>query len=72
VDEDGDGVMDDLSGDGRVDLDDARRLAGVIERLAMSSWYRPFEGGLSLYPANRAHGPFIHVDVRGHRARWGE
>ncbi len=72
VDEDGDGVMDDLSGDGRVDLDDARRLAGVIERLAMSSWYRPFEGGLGLYPANRAHGPFIHVDVRGHRARWGE
>lgn len=72
VDEDGDGVMDDLSGDGRVDLDDARRLAGVIERLAPSNWYRPFEGGLGLYPANQAHGPFIHVDVRGHRARWGE
>ena len=72
VDENGDGVMDDLSRDGRVNLEDARLLAGVVERLSRSSWYRPFEGGLGLYRANRAHGPFIHVDVRGHRARWGE
>lgn len=72
VDEDGDGAMDDLDGDGRVNLEDARLLAGLVERLSRSSWYRPFEGGLGLYRANRAHGPFIHVDVRGHRARWGE
>jgi len=72
VDEDGDGRMDDLDGNGRVDLDDARQLATVVERLSRSSWYRPFEGGLGLYRANRAHGPFIHVDVRGHQARWGE
>jgi hypothetical protein len=45
-------------------------LGGVIERLSPSSWYRPFAGGLGVYPANRAHGPFIHVDVRGYRARW--
>ena len=72
VDQDGDGVMDDLSRDGRVDLEDARVLAGVIERLSGSSWYRPFEGGLGLYRANPVHGPFIHVDVRGFPARWGE
>ena len=71
VDEDGDGVMDDLSGDGRADLEDAQLLAGVIERLALSSWYAPFEGGLGLYRGTRAHGPFIHLDVRGHPARWG-
>jgi hypothetical protein len=71
VDEDGDGVMDDLDGDGRADLGDARVLAGVVEQLSRSSWYRPFEGGLGLYRGNRAHGPFLHVDVRGHRARWG-
>jgi peptidase M15-like protein len=71
VDEDGDGVMDDLDDDGRVDLEDAKLLAAVVERLSRSSWYRPFEGGLGLYRANRAHGPFVHVDVRGYRARWG-
>jgi hypothetical protein len=72
VDEDGDGVMDDLDGDGHADLEDARVLASLVERLSHSSWYRPFEGGLGLYRANRAHGPFVHVDVRGYRARWGE
>jgi hypothetical protein len=71
VDENGDGIMDDLDGDGRVSLDDAKLLAGVVERLSRSSWYRPFQGGLGLYRANRAHGPFLHVDVRGHPARWG-
>jgi hypothetical protein len=72
VDEDGDGVMDDLDGDGHANLEDARVLATVVERLSHSSWYRPFEGGLGLYGANRAHGPFVHVDVRGHRVRWGD
>jgi hypothetical protein len=71
VDEDGDGSMDDLDGDGRENLDDAEVLAGVVERLSRSSWYQPFEGGLGLYRPNVAHGPFLHVDVRGHRARWG-
>ncbi len=70
VDEDGDGIMDDLDRDGRADLDDAKLLAGVVERLSRSGWYRPFEGGLGLYRPNRAHGPFVHVDVRGYRARW--
>ncbi len=71
VDEDGDGRMDDLDGNGRADLEDAKLLAEVVDRLSTSSSYAPFMGGLGLYRANRAHGPFLHVDVRGHRARWG-
>lgn len=71
VDEDRDGKMDDLDGDGLVTLDDARTLGSVIESLSQKSWYQPFEGGLGLYKANAAHGPFLHVDVRGHAARWG-
>jgi hypothetical protein len=71
VDEDGDGTMDDLDGDGRTTLDDARALASVIEGLSQKSWYQPFEGGLGVYQANAAHGPFVHVDVRGYPARWG-
>jgi peptidase M15-like protein len=65
VDEDGDGSMDDLDGDGRVTLDDARALAGVVDSLA------GLEGGLGLYGATAEHGPFVHVDVRGHRVTWG-
>ena len=71
VDDDGNGVMDDLDGDGETTLDDARALSGVIASLSGKSWYQPFEGGLGLYKGNRAHGPFVHVDVRGHPARWG-
>jgi hypothetical protein len=71
VDEDEDGTMDDLDGDGRITLDDARTLVAVVEGLSQKSWYQPFEGGLGLYQANAGHGPFIHVDVRGHPARWG-
>jgi hypothetical protein len=71
VDDDDDGIMDDLDGDGKSTLDDARALGEVIGSLSEKSWYQPFEGGLGLYKANRAHGPFVHVDVRGHPARWG-
>lgn len=71
VDDDGDGTMDDLNGDGKSNLDDARALGQVIEGLSDKSWYQPFEGGLGLYRAARAHGPFVHVDVRGYPARWG-
>ena len=28
-------------------------------------------GELPLYRATRAHGPFVHIDTRGQRARWG-
>lgn len=70
VDEDGDGTMDDLNGDGQATLDDAKLLAAVIEPLSQKSWYQPFEGGLGLYQPTRSHGPFVHVDVRGFPARW--
>jgi uncharacterized protein YcbK (DUF882 family) len=69
VDSDGDGRMDDLNGDGRVDLRDARILLESVERVERR--YPELVGGAGLYRANSAHGPFVHVDVRGSRARWG-
>jgi uncharacterized protein YcbK (DUF882 family) len=27
-------------------------------------------GGIGIYPATSAHGPFVHIDARGTRARW--
>lgn len=71
VDADGDGVMDDLDGDGVSTVADAHWLRRMVESLQGREAYRPFVGGLAPYPANPAHGPFLHVDVRGHPARWG-
>ena len=71
VDEDGDGRMDDLDRDGRVTLGDARVLARVVESMSDRWGDDRFEGGLGFYGATRSHGPFVHVDTRGWRARWG-
>ena len=68
VDADGNGQMDDLNGDGRVTIADARVLFQVAESVEAS--HPELTGGLSAYPATVAHGPFVHVDTRGKRARW--
>lgn len=68
VDEDGNGAMDDLNGDGRVTVADARVLFNVAE--SVEAAHPDLAGGLSPYNANSAHGPFVHVDARGTKARW--
>ncbi len=67
-DDDGNGVLDDLNGDGRVDLADARILAAAAEDVERE--HPSLVGGIGIYSANRVHGPFVHIDVRGKRARW--
>lgn len=69
VDNDGDGRMDDLNRDGRVDHRDARVILEAVERVERR--HPALAGGVGVYKANSAHGPFAHVDVRGWRARWG-
>lgn len=68
VDGDGNGRMDDLNRDGRIDVRDARVLFAVAEQV--EAQHPELVGGLSAYAANGAHGPFMHVDTRGFRARW--
>lgn len=70
VDADGNGQMDDLNGDGRSDVRDARWLADVVERIMLAEDPGLAPGGLSIYRRNAAHGPFVHMDTRGRRARW--
>ncbi|NBC16040.1 MAG: hypothetical protein GVY18_01850, partial [Bacteroidetes bacterium] len=70
VDVDADGAMDDLNDDGRVTRADAKVLAAIVEAQSDETWYQPFLGGLGIYGPAPHRGPFIHVDVRGHRARW--
>lgn len=70
VDIDGDGQMDDWTGDGRSDYRDARILVGLVEKAVERGGARVRPGGLSLYRRNPSHGPFVHLDARGYRARW--
>lgn len=70
VDNDRDGRMDDLNRDGRVDTRDAMIVIQSVERV--ESQHPDLLGGAGLYRATPAHGPFVHVDVRGSRARWGQ
>ena len=60
--------MSDLNGDGRVDTRDARVLAEAVERVEQA--HPALIGGVGVYRATAAHGPFVHIDVRGRRARW--
>jgi hypothetical protein len=64
----GRGCMDDLNRDGRVDLKDARILAAAAE--AVEEKHPELVGGIGIYPATGAHGPFVHIDARGKKARW--
>ncbi len=70
VDVDGNGRMDDLNGDKKVSIADASVLADIIKEKSKQTWYRPFVGGLGIYGPKPHRGPFVHVDVRGFRARW--
>jgi hypothetical protein len=71
VDADGDEMMDDLNQDGRINEEDASVLVDIVEAAHRAKDSQPFSGGLARYKANHAHGPFVHVDVRGVSARWG-
>lgn len=68
IDNDGDGYMDDLNGDGKRDTNDARVILRAVDRVTAK--HPELTGGAGIYRANSAHGPFIHIDVRGSRARW--
>ncbi|MGQ0646638.1 MAG: hypothetical protein ACT4P7_03645 [Gemmatimonadaceae bacterium] len=69
IDNDGNGRMDDLNRDGRVDLRDTKVILESVERVERA--HPDLAGGAGLYRSTRSHGPFVHVDVRGTRARWG-
>jgi uncharacterized protein YcbK (DUF882 family) len=68
VDNNRDGQPDDITGDGRVTVKDAEKLAQAAE--IVERQHRSLVGGIGVYVACCGHGPFTHVDVRGFRARW--
>jgi uncharacterized protein YcbK (DUF882 family) len=68
IDNDHDGQMDDLNHDGRVDINDARVILAAVDRVEAA--HPELVGGAGVYTAAPGHGPFIHIDTRGYRARW--
>jgi hypothetical protein len=68
VDNDRDGYMDDLNGDGRRDTEDSRLMLRAVERVERR--HPELIGGAGIYRDNGAHGPFIHIDARGYPSRW--
>jgi hypothetical protein len=69
IDNDRDGRMDDLNLDGRVDTRDIDLVLDAVERVERR--YPSLVGGAGRYHAIGPSGPFVHIDVRGYRARWG-
>jgi hypothetical protein len=65
IDNDGNGVMDDLNHDGKIDINDSRVILEAEERVERA--YPELVGGGGLYRAASGHGPFIHIDTRGYR-----
>jgi Bacterial protein of unknown function (DUF882) len=68
IDNDGDGQMDDLNHDGKISIDDARVIEAAVDRV--DAKHPELIGGAGVYTAGPGHGPFIHIDTRGYRARW--
>lgn len=68
VDNDRDGYMDDLNGDGRRDTRDAEIILRAVDRV--EAQHPELVGGVGVYRDNGAHGPFVHIDARGSHARW--
>lgn len=70
IDNDGSGGMDDLDGDRRITTRDAGVIEDAVSRVERA--HPSLIGGTGIYRATSAHGPFIHIDTRGFRARWVE
>lgn len=68
IDDDGNGRMDDLNRDGRINFADVRVVLAAVERVERE--YPDLVGGTGLYHSSGPAGPFAHIDVRGSKARW--
>ncbi len=68
IDSNHDGVMDDLDHDGHITMKDSKVIEAAVDRVEAA--HPELVGGAGIYPAGPGHGPFIHIDTRGYRARW--
>lgn len=60
-------VVIDVNGDGKFTAIDARMVGLAVEIVELK--HPDLVGGLGLYTSRRS-GTYVHIDARGHRARW--
>ena len=68
VDDNHDGFMDDLDGDGKTTNKDTKWLADLANDVQRK---HNIKGGVGIYKRTSRHPRFVHVDTRGYYARWG-
>lgn len=68
VDNDRNGMIDDLNRNGRADIGDSQVIRDAADRVERRN--PELIGGVGVYRAASGHGPFTHIDTRGYRARW--
>lgn len=68
VDNDRNGLMDDLNKDGKINLADARIIGKAVDRVEAK--YPDLVGGMHYYPPTGGHRGMVHIDTRGNLARW--
>jgi hypothetical protein len=70
IDENLDGVIDDLDNNNFSNMLDAMVLHEVLCEIEKDPENEHLIGGIGKYNKNSAHTYFIHVDTRGYKARW--
>ncbi len=70
VDNDADQRMDDINQDGKINLEDAKLLASVIDEIDRDAAYQWLTGGMGVYQKTSSHSEFVHTDARGTLIRW--
>jgi hypothetical protein len=70
IDQNNDGLMDDLNRDGERNRIDVDMLFKLVEDVKAKTDNVLLVGGVGRYYRASHHGGFVHIDTRGHRARW--
>ena len=70
IDADNDNEMDDLDGDGSIDMRDAELFANWIREALQQAGLSEMPGGMGIYAERSWRGPFVHFDIRGREVSW--
>lgn len=70
IDNTGNQWMDDLNGDGKLNIEDSNILFDLAVKFDQKEEFYQLQGGLSSYKGNGVRGSFLHIDSRGFHVSW--